>query len=94
MWLINLQSLELKEFFGGDIPDYAILSHTWSCGEVTFQHSTDRSLASQKQGYQKILDAGAQARGAEYNFLWVDTNCIDKGSSSELTEAINSMFSW
>ncbi|KAF0315511.1 het domain-containing protein [Colletotrichum asianum] len=80
MWLINLQTLELEEFLGSDTPDYAILSHTWSCGE--------------KQGYQKILDACAQARGAEYNFLWVDTNCIDKSSSSELTEAINSMFSW
>ncbi|KAF5517292.1 Vegetative incompatibility protein HET-E-1 [Colletotrichum aenigma] len=94
MWRINRQTLELEEFLGSDTLNYAILSHAWSCGEVTFQDWTDRSLASQKQGYQKILDACAQARGAEYNFLWVDTNCIDKSSSSELTEAINSMFSW
>ncbi|KAF4919140.1 Vegetative incompatibility protein HET-E-1 [Colletotrichum viniferum] len=94
MWLINMQTLELEEFVGGGTLNYAILSHTWSCGKVTFQDWTDRSLASQKQGYPKILDACAQARGAEYNFVWVDTNCIDKSSSSELTEAINSMFSW
>ncbi|KAH0422185.1 hypothetical protein CcaCcLH18_12966 [Colletotrichum camelliae] len=94
MWLINVQTLDLEEFFGSDIPDYAILSHTWSYGEVTFQDWADRSLASQKPGYRKIIDACAQARFAEFNFLWVDTNCINKTSSAELTEAINSMFSW
>ncbi len=26
------------------------------------------------------------------NFIWVDTCCIDKPSSAELQEAINSMF--
>jgi len=27
-------------------------------------------------------------------YLWVDTNCIDKSNSAELSEAINSMFSF
>ncbi|KAF3798155.1 Vegetative incompatibility protein HET-E-1 [Colletotrichum gloeosporioides] len=94
MWLINVQTLELEQFFGSDTPGYAILSHTWSCGEVTFQDWADRSPASQKPGYSKIVDACAQARVAGFKFLWVDTNCINKNSSSELTEAINSMFSW
>ncbi|KAF6822921.1 het domain containing protein [Colletotrichum musicola] len=30
----------------------------------------------------------------EFRFLWVDTNCIDKKSSAEETESINSMFHW
>lgn len=27
-------------------------------------------------------------------YIWVDTYCIDKSSSSELSEAINSMYTW
>ncbi len=34
----------------------------------------------------------ARARG--YPYLWIDSCCIDKTSSAELSEAINSMFDW
>lgn len=30
----------------------------------------------------------------EIQYTWVDTCCIDKSSSAELSEAINSMFKW
>jgi hypothetical protein len=29
-----------------------------------------------------------------YKYAWIDTCCIDKSNSSELSEAINSMFAW
>ena len=29
-----------------------------------------------------------------YSWVWVDTCCIDKSSSAELSEAINSMYLW
>jgi len=29
-----------------------------------------------------------------YEWVWIDTYCIDKSSSAELSEAINSMFGW
>ncbi|KAI6002305.1 hypothetical protein F5J12DRAFT_906395 [Pisolithus orientalis] len=29
-----------------------------------------------------------------YTWLWIDTCCIDKRSSAELSEAINSMYRW
>jgi hypothetical protein len=45
-------------------------------------------------GFWKILKACLQARGDGLDFLWVDTNCIDKSSSAELSEAINSMYAW
>ncbi|KAI1347725.1 HET-domain-containing protein [Xylaria sp. FL0043] len=45
-------------------------------------------------GYWKILKTCLQARKDGLNYLWVDTNCIDKTSSAELSEAINSMYSW
>jgi hypothetical protein len=34
---INNKTLELEEFVGKNILEYAILSHTWGAGEVSFQ---------------------------------------------------------
>ncbi|KAI1787057.1 HET-domain-containing protein [Ganoderma leucocontextum] len=42
----------------------------------------------------KIRDACAVARANGYRYLWIDSCCIDKTSSSELSEAINSMYQW
>ena len=97
MRLINSESLVLEEFMGGgsQVPEYAILSHTWDKEEVSFQdyiHS-DREAMRRKQGFQKIEKTCRMARTAGL-YLWVDTCCIDNTSSAELTEAINSMFQW
>jgi hypothetical protein len=94
MRLIDTKTLALKEFFGNQIPHYAILSHTWHEEEVSFQDWADQSSASQKKGYKKIFDVCQLAQKHGHGYVWVDTNCIDKSSSSELTEAINSMFKW
>ena len=42
----------------------------------------------------KIREACRVAREAGYEYLWIDSCCIDKSSSSELSEAINSMYQW
>lgn len=47
-----------------------------------------------KFGYSKILAACLKARSDGWIYLWADTNCIDKTSSAELSEAINSMYTW
>jgi hypothetical protein len=49
-----------------------------------------------KAGWGKIFNACLQARKSNpsYQYLWVDTCCIDKSSSAELSEAINSMYQW
>ncbi|KAK4160199.1 vegetative incompatibility protein HET-E-1 [Cladorrhinum sp. PSN259] len=47
-----------------------------------------------KAGYPKIEFACGQAAKEGYTHVWVDTCCIDRKSSGEVTEAINSMFSW
>ncbi|OTA68095.1 HET-domain-containing protein, partial [Hypoxylon sp. EC38] len=97
MRLINVNTLELKEFFGGGIPQYAILSHTWDGDkEVTFQEWERRSDSAVrcKEGYAKIVGACRRAQVDGFKYLWCDTNCIDKRSSAELSEAINSMFAW
>jgi tetratricopeptide (TPR) repeat protein len=85
----------LTEFVGKDIPRYAILSHTWGADvdEVTFV-DLQNSTGATKQGYRKIQFCRDQAAKHNIRYYWVDTCCIDKTSSTELTEAINSMFAW
>jgi hypothetical protein len=94
MRLINVKTLELEEFFDIHVPPYAILSHTWSDGEVSLQDWADRKNRRFKPGYGKLIGACRQAEIDELQYLWADTNCIDKASSAELSEAVNSMFKW
>lgn len=83
----------LAEFFDDGIPEYAILSHRWGAEEVTFKDLMDGTGKS-KAGYGKIQFCGKQARRDGLQYFWVDTCCIDKSNSTELAEAINSMFRW
>jgi heterokaryon incompatibility protein (HET) len=78
-----------------DIPRYAILSHTWGAymEEVSFKDMMDGTGQS-KPGYDKIRFCGEQARRDGLQYFWIDTCCIDKSNSTELQEAINSMFRW
>jgi hypothetical protein len=87
--------LSLTEFYGNNTPPYAILSHTWGeeGEEVTFKDIIEDTVKS-KAGYNKIRFCGEQAVKDNLKYFWVDTCCIDKSSSSELLEAINSMFTW
>ncbi|KAF4998315.1 hypothetical protein FDECE_11832 [Fusarium decemcellulare] len=94
MRLINAETLQLHEFHGENIPPYAILSHTWGDEEVTFQDWQDHAAAAAKAGFTKIQGACSQTLQEDLKWVWVDTNCIDKTSSAELTEAINSMFAY
>ena len=95
MWLLDTHSYRLAYFISDDVaPKYAILSHTWEQDEVTFQDMGDLSQARTKSGFRKIQHACDQAAEDGLSYVWVDTCCIDKSSSSELSEAINSMFSY
>jgi hypothetical protein len=88
-------TFSLTRFGPDDIPPYAILSHTWEADdqELTFQEITTGTGRS-KAGYRKIQFCGDQAKKDSLAYFWVDSCCIDKTSSSELTESINSMFRW
>ncbi|KAG4436434.1 hypothetical protein IFR05_008089 [Cadophora sp. M221] len=93
MRLLNTATLKLEEFFGSDIPEYAILSHTWEDEEVSFQE-VELPSATTKKGFLKTRGVCKEALKRRYTYVWVDTCCIDKKSSAELTESINSMFQW
>ncbi|KAM5358010.1 hypothetical protein ACJZ2D_015686 [Fusarium nematophilum] len=95
MWLINTRTLELEAVVDSKQHKFAILSHTWGEGEVTFQDIQDLDAARKKPGFSKIEATCSIALNAsQLKYAWIDTCCIDKTSSAELSEAINSMFAW
>jgi hypothetical protein len=95
MRLINTTTLKLEEFIDKDVPPYVILSHTWAKEEASFQEMQNcDEIVKKKEGYSKIKRCCEVARSDGFNYAWIDTCCIDKTSSSELSEAINSMYRW
>ncbi|THU96971.1 HET-domain-containing protein [Dendrothele bispora CBS 962.96] len=104
MYLLHTTNLTLREFYA-DIPEYAILSHTWGKDEVEYQDILDRGrddskridgkkkkVERRKAGWEKVEGACAQARKYDWEWIWIDSCCIDKSSSAELSENINSMY--
>jgi hypothetical protein len=91
MWLLETATLTLKEFYH-ELPKYAILSHRWEEEEMTF--GTLKSFSEDTKGCRKVKNFCQIALKRRYAYVWVDTCCIDKKSSAELNEAINSMYRW
>ncbi|KAH7092508.1 heterokaryon incompatibility protein-domain-containing protein [Paraphoma chrysanthemicola] len=99
MRLLNTESLELsRPYVPNEVPDYAILSHRWNTEEITFADLSNapilhpQSKVRMKNGFAKIQGACKLARNDGYAWIWIDSCCIDKSSSAELQEAINSMW--
>jgi len=88
MRLINTSTLKLQEYFDSKIPKYVVLSHTWGANEISFQAFQNGELND------KIENCCKQAQKDGFQYAWIDTCCIDKTSSAELSEAINSMYRW
>ena len=93
MRLLNTGNFEVKLFGEDQVPPYAILSHTWNEEEVTLQ-DMEGTDAANKKGYEKIKGCCSIASANGFEYVWIDTCCIDKASSAELSEAINSMYYW
>lgn len=96
MRLLNTFTYEMREFVV-DIPHYAILSHTWGVEEVIYYDVVNKQglhAVSWKQGFPKLMGFSKVAAQNGFKWVWMDSCCIDKSSSAELSEAINSMFAW
>ncbi|KAI9061680.1 HET-domain-containing protein [Trametes sanguinea] len=109
MRLLNTRTRRFESFEHAQDVSYAILSHVWAKGqdgrpqEQSF-HELQAIQASYPVGSDVPLDEGrlspkivnlcriALADGFDY--VWLDTACIDNSSSAELSEAINSMYHW
>ena len=87
----NTSAPRLASF--ADPPPYAILSHTWTSDEVLFK-DVRNGVQMQKKSWSKIQFCITQAQRDGLDYVWIDTCCIDRSSSAELAEAINSCYSW
>jgi hypothetical protein len=102
MRLLHSTEWRFQEFFDDEIPRYAILSHRWGPDEVSYQslQSAIREVEAGGEpklsggGFLKIQNCRQQAGMGQYEWVWIDTCCIQKESSAELSEAINSMYRW
>ncbi len=105
MRLLNTRTLEFESFDDPQsAPDYAILSHVWfPNGEQSHhdvreivQRALDGQHLEEARGRlsDKIKRSCAYALAEGYEYIWIDSCCIDKTSSAELSEAINSMYKW
>ncbi|KAI4923577.1 uncharacterized protein J4E92_007551 [Alternaria infectoria] len=99
MRLLNTYTLTLTTFIG-ETPEYVILSHRWEDEEILFEDvmkvpiSDTSNPARAKRGFPKLQGTCALALRDGFDWIWIDNCCIDKSSSAELQEAINSMFRW
>ncbi|PIL32571.1 hypothetical protein GSI_05274 [Ganoderma sinense ZZ0214-1] len=108
MRLINTETGEFQSVDDPRRVRYAILSHVWAkpgdhnyLSEQTYhdllrfqdEARTDGTLPISKfsDKLRRFCDAASRAG---FRLGWADTCCIDKASSSELSEAINSMYRW
>ncbi|KAH8645406.1 heterokaryon incompatibility, partial [Xylariales sp. PMI_506] len=77
-----------------EIPPYAILSHTWGAEEDEVTYADIINKIQDKPGFEKLKFCAEQAGFDGLDHFWVDTCCIDRSSSAELSTSINSMFRW
>lgn len=80
---------------------YAVLSHTWSENnddEITYRDFLSKTLESLQQekplGHAKLQFCSERIAEDRLEYFWIDTCCINRGSSEELQESITSMFSY
>ena len=74
MWLLNTVTRKLHYFNSEEeVPGgYAILSHTWGDGEVSFDE-VDHHAFARKEGHTKIRYTCTQALEDGCTYAWVDT---------------------
>ena len=101
MWLLSTDRAELHAFASPELvkEGYAILSHVWDVREQTFQDLQKLQERCSESGENprdlvcdKIRKCCKLADSHGYQWVWIDTCCIDKTSSAELSEVVNSMF--
>jgi hypothetical protein len=90
----------LTSFSPEAVPLYGILSHTWGADgeEITYEElkgGIPRPISnSTRLGFQKLRFCQDRADQDGLRYFWIDTCCINKADSSELSWALNSMFYW
>ncbi|KAI1382351.1 heterokaryon incompatibility protein-domain-containing protein [Hypoxylon crocopeplum] len=93
MRLLDAHTLEIREYYE-DIPPYAILSHTWSDGEVSFVDLV-KGKNPHLKGYDNAIseDLDYLSQYGPYGG-WIDTCCIDRRIPLSSPKLSNPMFKW
>jgi len=95
MRLLNTTTHQLETFLNSQVPLYATLSHRWTAHEISFQDlEREGTIHWEDDSYAKLRNVCTLAAADGLDYVWIDTCCIDKTSSAELSEAINSMYRW
>ena len=94
MRLLDARTFEFKQVTDPrKTPKYAVLSHTWGDNEVVYSDLVNSlESASQRPEFAKVRFTAQQALEDGLDYIWVDTCTIDKSSSADLSESINSMY--
>ena len=74
--------------------DYLVLTSDLPKTASGLLHALLKAPRTDSEGIRKVRECCKLARTRGFGWLWMDTCCIDKTSSAELSEAINSMWSW
>lgn len=105
MYLLDINSLQLEYTIDETRKPYCVLSHVWEKDQELVYQDIDNLPHSGKSGAEKIrsfcklmCDKPSivydlfKSEEQPVGHVWVDTCCIDKKSSAELSEAINAMY--
>lgn len=84
------EEVSYKDFKKGRMKDSAGYRKILACCAKTRER---RNAGLYRQDYY-CRNGGLRYRKINLRWTWIDTCCIDKRSSAELSEAINSMFRW
>ena len=102
MRLLNVYTFKLSEFEGKEVPRYAVASHRWCENEATYVDVVE-GKNKESEGYKKIVgfcefvkwrndNHGNRIYGKQnIEWIWIDTCCIDRRSSADISENITSM---
>ncbi|KAG1795192.1 heterokaryon incompatibility protein-domain-containing protein [Suillus plorans] len=101
-WLLHLtttrSALEEKQYILKVVKpffEYTMLSHRWEGDEPGFRDIPQEGVYTLSTSrFDKVRNLCDKARSRGFRWTWIDTCCIDQGSSAEVQKSISSMFSW
>ncbi|KJX99495.1 hypothetical protein TI39_contig355g00008 [Zymoseptoria brevis] len=108
MRLLSIETLTFKEFHQKNEPPYIAASHRWTADETSYK-DVKKDRNTDTPGFQKVKSFCEAVKSMNHGlcpssrlmtwkrpcaWLWIDTACIDKRSSAELSESLNSMFQY
>ncbi|KAK3388015.1 heterokaryon incompatibility protein-domain-containing protein [Podospora didyma] len=94
MRLLNIKTTISSSTGTPNVPDYAILSHVWGSNEFLYSDIFKDEVSVPREKGVKVNRAAQFAREHGDTHLWIDTCCIDKSSSAEVSDTLNSMSDW